>query len=265
MAVSDGGKTKMSQNFFKMPDRIFGIDSNLVGMFLLPVGMVVAFIISLGLVILPRIDDIKQSVISIGETRDQIKSVKEKKAYLLSIDQDELARNEAQLSAAVLPEKNSYVLVSVLRAIADKYNYQVNSFLINPIGIKGETKDALVVSNKDVAMKLPINIVLTGPEDESLELIKSIENSLPILFIDSMKTTSKLGVMEIEMVISSYYVPDKVEYVSGNLSLTDLQPTKEEAELLAKISTFESNFNLEETSTENKEFVEYSRENPFTL
>jgi hypothetical protein len=255
----------MSQNFLKMPDKVFGIDSSLVGMFLLPVGMVIVFIVSLGLVILPRIDNIKQSAVSISETRSQIKSVAEKKAYLLSIDQDELAKNEEQLSAAVLPEKNSYVLVGVLRTIADKYGYQVNSFSINPVGIKGDAKDSLTVSDKNVATKLPINIVLTGPEEKNLDLIKSIENSLPILFIDSMRTTSKLGVLEIEMVISSYYVPDKVEYVSGNLSLVDLQPTKEEADLLARISNFESNSNLEETSIEGKTFTEYSRDNPFTL
>jgi len=87
----------MSQNFLKMPDKVFGIDSSLVGMFLLPVGMVIVFIVSLGLVILPRIDNIKQSAVSISETRSQIKSVAEKKAYLLSIDQDELAKNEEQL------------------------------------------------------------------------------------------------------------------------------------------------------------------------
>ena len=98
----------MSQNPLNIPDKIFGINSSLIGMFLLPVGMVVAFIISLGLVILPRIDSIKQSAASISETRSQIKSVAEKKAYLLSVDQDELAKNEEQLSAAVLPEKNSY-------------------------------------------------------------------------------------------------------------------------------------------------------------
>ena len=80
-----------------------------------------------------------------------------------------------------------------------------------------------------------------------------------------MKTTSKLGITEMEMVISSYYVPDKVEYVSGNLSLTDLQPTKEETELLTRISEFENNFNLGEVGTENEEFIEYNRDNPFTL
>lgn len=255
----------MSESILKMPEKVFGIDSGLIKMFLLPFGLVVAFIVSLGLVILPRIDNIKQSAASITETKAQIKSISEKKAYLLSIDQDELVRNEEQLSAAVLPEKNSYVLVGVLRTIADKYGYQVNSFSINPMGIKGDTKDSLMVAEKDVATKMPINIVLTGPDDKNLELIKSIENSLPLLFIDNMKTTSKLGVSEIEMVISSYYVPDQVEYVSGNLSLTDLQPTKEEASLLTRISSFESSTNLEETKADNKTFTEYDRDNPFTL
>ncbi len=255
----------MSEGFLKMPEKIFGIDSSLIKMFLLPFGMVVAFIISLGLIILPRVDNIKQSNISITDTKIQIKSILEKKAYLLSIDQDELVRNEQQLSAAVLPEKNSYVLVGVLRTIADKYDYQVNSFLINPMAIKGDPKDLPGSSEKTSATKMPINIVLTGPEDKNLELIKGIENSLPLFFIDSMKTSSKLGVSEIEMNISSYYVPDKVEYVSGNLSLTDLQPTKEEAELLAIISDFESSTNLEETKVDDKMFTEYDRNNPFTL
>jgi hypothetical protein len=100
-------------------------------------------------------------------------------------------------------------------------------------------------------------------------LIKALENSLPILFIDNFDISTRFGVSDLELSISSYYVPDKANLVSGNLTLTDLQPTKEETDLLNQISQFERNESLikslNDQSSEDKSFVKYQRENPFTL
>lgn len=263
----------MSSSFFKMPEKIFGVSSSLIKLFLLPLGIVVAFLVSLGLVILPKFESISKVNSLIKTTKNQIKSVAEKKAYLMSVDQEELSKNESYLSSAVLQEKNSYLLVGVVRSIADKYGFQVKSFSINPIKIKEESESSSVsllkVATKDVATKMPINVTLSGPEEKSLDLVKAMENSLPILFIDNFDISTRFGVSELELLISSYYIPDKTDLVSGNLTLADLQPTKEETDLLNQISQFDRNESLiqslKDQSAEEKSFVKYERENPFTL
>jgi hypothetical protein len=154
----------------------------------------------------------------------------------------------------------------VIRNASDKYGFQVKSFSINPGKLKGDANQTLKVADKDVAMKVPVNLILSGPSEKSLDLIKSLENSLPILFIDKLDTTTIGGITDLNMTISSYYVPDVTDLVSGNLTLNDLKPTKEETDLLTTISQFEKikGFMLD-TGTTGGNFVNYDRSDPFTL
>lgn len=260
----------MKSNFFKMPEKVFGISSSLIKIFFLPIGVIVVFILSLGSIIIPKFKSIKGLNTSIKTVKSQIKSTEEKKNYLLSIDQEELINNENYLSSAVLQEKNSYLLVGVIRNISDKYNFQIKSFSISPVKIKeGSENDSLKVAEKNVAVKIPINVILSGPDEKSLDLIKAIENSLPILFIDKFNKKTNMDIAELDLVISSYYIADKTDLISGDLTLTDLMPTKEETDLLTKITKFDKNDNMTkiliDQKGEEKSFIEYKRENPFTL
>ena len=66
------------------------------------------------------------------------------------------------------------------------------------------------------------------------------------------------------MSISSYHVADKVEGSLENLTINDLKLTKEESDLLAKISQFEKSFSLDGTTEfEGGSFVEHDRPSPF--
>lgn len=255
----------MKSDFFKMPEKIFGISSSLIKLFLLPLGVVLVFLASLGLVIIPRVDSIKSLTASITKVRSEIKNTGAKKNYLASVDQDELVSNESFLSSAVLQEKNSYLLVGVVRSIADKYGFRVKSFSISPVDLKDD--DSLKVSDKNVATKLPIDVTLEGTANNVVDLLISMENSLPIMFIDKLNVYTRQDVSELNMTISSYYVTDSQNIVSGNLSINDLMPTKEESDLLSKISQFNKDDslikNLSEQSSEGKSYVEYSRESPF--
>lgn len=253
-------------NFFKIPEKVFGISSGLIKLFFVPLLVIMVFFVSIGLVILPKITSIKSLKVSINKIKNQIKLTEEKSNYLLSIDQEQLNRDASNLSSAVLQEKNSYLLVGVIRNIADKYNFLVNSFSISPIEIKQNSDQSLKIADKSVASKVPIHITLTGPKDNSLNLIKALENNLPILFIDSYSNSVKSNISELELVISSYYIADKTDLVTGNLTLNDLKPTLEEAELLEQISRFEKNQTLMKISNEEgQSFVEYNRDNPFSL
>lgn len=257
----------MNNDFFKMPEKIFGISSSLIKLFLLPLGVILVFLVSLSLVVIPRIDSVKFLLGSISKVKSEIKLVEGKRIYLSSVDQNELIKNEEYLSSAVLQEKNSYLLVGVIRNISEDFGFRIKSFLINPISIK-DNLDSVKVSNENVAAKLPINVTLEGPEDKVVDLLISIENSLPVMFIDKINILNRQDMVEISLVVSSYYVPDNQNLVSGNLTLNDLIPTKEENDLLSKISQFKKDESLTKSlidqTSQGKSYVEYERETPFT-
>ena len=249
----------------KAPDKIFGIERALLKLFLVPLVVIIVFLVSLGLIIIPKVNDIKNNIKTISDVNSQIKLTNEKKNYLTSIDVEQLNREADVLNKAVLKEKKSYLLVGVIRKIADNFGFQVKSFLVNPGEVKSGLPETLKVLDKETAVRMPISVVLIGPIDKNMELIEALENSLPILFIDKFDSKSNNGISELEMTVSSYYVPNKKDYTGGNLTLKDLQLTAEESELLSTIGKFGTVEGGVSQETGNTEFVEYSRYNPFSL
>lgn len=248
-------------NFVQMPDKIFGISSSLIKLFLPPLFVFVFFLTSIGWLIMPKVESMKKLSDSIESTKSQIKLIDEKKAYLLSIDQSQLMKDADYLSSAVLPEKNSYLLVGVIRDITSRFGYEITSFSLSIAGLK---EGSLAVANKNVATKMPINVELVGPTDKFIDLIKGLENNLPLLFIDSLETSKQGDTSVLKMAISSFHVADNFDINSENLTINDLKLTKEESELLGLISQFEKNLSLEETVVlDGEAFIEYDRTNPF--
>lgn len=248
----------------QMPDKIFGISSSLIKLFFPVLALVVFLLTSIGWLILPRIESIKSLKSSIESTKSQTKTTDEKRSYLLSIDQEQLKKDADYLSSAVLREKNSYLLVEVIKNITRKYGYNINSFSLSIKDLKENGETSIKVADKNVAIKMPITVELSGPTDKLIDLIKGLENNLPILFIDNLKISKQDTTSVLKMLISSYYVPDSLAKVSDNLTINDLKLTKEESDLLVKISQFENNINVAGLSDfEGGTFVEYDRTNPF--
>lgn len=251
--------------FLKTPDKIFGLEKSLLKMFLTPLVVIVLFLMSLGLVIIPKIGEIQANMSKITDLNLQIKLTNEKKSYLASVDLEQLNQEAEYLNKAVLKEKKSYLLVGVIRKIADSFGFQIKSFSVNPGEVKSGEATVLKTSTKDMATRMPLSVVLVGQSDKNLELIKALENSLPILFIDKFDSKTISGVSELEMTVSSYYVPDKSDYTSGNLTLSDLKLTDKESELLEKISQFGTVDGGVVGDDSGAEFVEYDRSDPFNL
>jgi hypothetical protein len=246
-----------------VPDKIFGISSSLIKLFLPPLGLFLFFLTSYSWLISPRIDSIKSLITSSESIKGKIKITDEKLSYLLSVDQDQLKKDAGYLSSAVLKEKNSYLLLGILKDIAKEYGYAITSFSLSIKDFK-ENKNSLKIADKSMAVKMPINIEMSGPTDKFIDLIKSIENSLPILFLDKIENTQESGNTFLKMTISSYYAADNFDLVSDNLTLSDLKLTKEESDLLTKISQFEKSPSLDETFGQDSEkFIEYDRPRPF--
>ncbi|MCW1948827.1 MAG: hypothetical protein KIH89_000020 [Candidatus Shapirobacteria bacterium] len=255
----------MNKDFFKLPDNFFGLNISFLKLFIVPFFVLLVFVISFNLVIMPKFSELSSINGAIKSINQQINLTSQKITYLSSIDQEQIKNDAGFLESAVLQEKNAYFLVGVVRKVADDYGFTVNSFLIKSIEIKDEKGGTLKVSDRDVAVKLPIEVSLYGPDEKRVDLVSALEKTLPILFIENLDVSSVGGFSTLDMVISSYYVPETGEFSSGNLNLTDLIPTQQENDLLKTIGSFRR---IETVSGEvgtSGAFVKYDRPNPFTL
>jgi len=250
----------MKESFFKLPDKIFGLEKSVLIIFLFPFGLLIIFLISLKFVLIPKVDEIgtvKQKINTITTNTDKIN---EQVRYLSSVDSEELQKNAEYLDNAVLRNKQSYLLVGIVRQVANKFDYQVKSFSLTPGEVK--TEDTEATSLKDMK-KLPVNLTLYGPKEKNLDLISALEKTLPILFIDKYDVTTAGDYSELNLVVYSYYIGDETNIDTNDITLSDLILSSDELALVEKISNFTK---IEEnTDMGTSEFQQYQRENPFSL
>ena len=255
----------INKDFFKLPDKVFGMNISFLKLFIVPIVVFLVFVVSFNLVITPKFDQISKLNDSIKSVNKEIDLTVQKINYLSSVDQQQIKSDVGYLESAVLQERNSYLLLGTIRSVADKYNFGISSFSISSLEVK--SSETLKVADKDIAVRMPIELKLIGPDSKRVELITALENVLPILFIDGLEISSSNGVSVLEMTVSSYYVADNGNSVKGNLSLSDLMPTEEENNLLKTISSFNKIDNEFSSDSSNNAdtFVKYDRPNPFTL
>ncbi|MDD2225148.1 MAG: hypothetical protein PHP97_03215 [Candidatus Shapirobacteria bacterium] len=247
---------------FKLPDKIFGLEKSLLTLFLPPLVLILIFFISLNFILIPRINEIRNVNKKINEINSKTDKVNEQIKYLNSVDSEELQKNADYLDNAVLKNKEFYLLVGIIRGVASKFNYQIESFSLAP----GELKDDEVKSKTSLGnmVKMPINLSLDGPKDKKLELISALERTLPILFIDRFETSTSGDIARLNLTVSSYYIGDEINIDTSNVALSDLILSNEESALLEKISSF-TKIEENQSNIGTTEFKQYQRENPFSL
>lgn len=252
-------------NFFNLnlPDKILGVERSFIFLFVPPLILIIVFMVSLGLVILPKISEIGDVAKKTSDLKANTLKVKEQNRYLASIDQEELKRDAEYLDNAVLKDKKSYLLVGIIRNIANKYNYQLESFSLTPGELKSDKQIEIKSSSEDT-VKMPVSLSVVGPKESGLDLILALEKTLPIIFIDKFETKTFGELSQFDLVVSSYYLNDKSNIETKNVNLTDLILSKEETALINRISSFSK---IEENQNENGiiQFQQYQRENPFRL
>lgn len=252
-------------SFFSLnlPDKIFGIEKSFLILFLPPLVLIILFLIVFNLIFLPKISQIGEIKASTEKVKLNTSKIREQSNYLMSIDEEELKRNAEYLDNAVLRDKKSYILVEIIRGVANKFNYQLESFSLSPGELKEDDSNSNLSDSEIVRM--PIKLSMIGPGENDLDLVLALEKALPILFIDKfeIKSVGELSILTLS--ISSYYISDKMEMETDNLTLSDLILSKDEAELIKRISTFDK---IEVTQLEiedDSEFKIYERPNPFSL
>jgi len=247
----------------KLPEKIFGMEVALLVVWVPLLIMVLLVIVSVNLVLMPKIGDF-------GIMTDQIKSLEAqrqqlvaKRTYLLSVDQNELKKNSDFIINAMLPQKNSYLLVGVVRKVVDAWGYQVDSFMINPGEVaKKEDKPSI-----DGVVSIPIRLTLIGPADRYLKLIKGLELSLPVMSLDSFDMKNDGSTVKMDLTISAYYIEDNSTFDVSKLTLADLTLTKDEADLITRLNQFtvlENSGGLEGEFSTGSAYVKYNRTDPFS-
>lgn len=252
----------MKKISFNLPEKFFGIERDFLKFFWILAVLFLIFLVSLKFVILPKIGEIISIINQMNTQNAELRAVREKLNYLVAIDKNELNKNADFLNSALLKQRNSFVLVNIVKIIADQFGYQIRSFSVTPGELKGEDS---VAPKLDVVSKLPVNLVVVGPRERYLDFVSSLEKNLPILTVDKFDLTSNEGLSQIDLTVSAYYVQESMNGIIANFSLTDLTLNKEESDVLQNISSFQKNSGINTGIGQTGVFTRYTRENPFSF
>lgn len=252
----------MKSNVTVSSDKIFGLEVDLIKLLLLPLVLTIVGIVMALLIILPKVEEINTTWMGMKKNQQREKQLLAQRSYYLSLDEEELQKNANLISRALLKENNAYYLVGIIRSIATKYQYTVQSFsvTIGELGAKTDNK------NSEFA-QIPVTLSLIGPEGKFLELIKGLEKSLPLLALshyEQRNTTS--GLTELSLAVSSYYLQGKGDLDLAKLGATELTLKPEEAKLIEDLA----NYQVVELASglmtdEEKSFTKYERNDPFSF
>jgi len=252
------------KSLLEMPEKIFGLDTGLMIVFVKPLGLILLLVVVFNLLVFPKFEEIQVGLKSQAETDLKEKNYRQKINYLKSIDQESLQRDELLVNSALMPEKNSYLLVNIVKAIADKHDFSVDSFSVKLGVVDGEN---VAVKSEKGYSPIPVSIVLIGPSANYYDLALGLERSLPVLKIDKFDMKNTTGISTIDIEISGFYISDKKMIDVAKLTLADLTLKQEETELVSKLNTYNiitDVTGVDGSFTKQKEFVRYQRNDPFS-
>lgn len=249
-----------------LPDKVFGIDSMLIKLFIQPIGIVIFLIMLFNLAVYPKINDTGRIRSEIARVEKEKKIVVDKINYINSIPQEELTKNASLLSAAMLYEKDAYYLVSVIRKIADKYNFIIQGFSLSPGKLVKDSTDDKTKQTVDGNKRVPVVLNMIGPKSSYLDFLLGLEKSLPILAIGKMDMKGRGAIVEIDLEVGAYYIDAANQPEVKQLSLNDLKLDKAELETLKNLTSYSNNREVitsEQEKVASRSGVNYGRPNPF--
>jgi len=229
-----GGVFKMNNINGSMPDKLFGKDISILILWIVPLSIIIVLIMGFGMFVMPRVDEIKSLMSQNEEVNKQIKLLNDKRMYLLSLDQAELKSKSLLVENSVLSEKNTYLLIKIITKVVSDFEYTIGDYSVT----LGDLKQVDQTAAKFDYQKVPVEVIVNGPKANFLKMVSAIEKSLPVLSIDSFNMTSVGDSATIKMSISAYYLPNWKQNKLESLSVTDLTPSKDEADILTTISEY---------------------------
>lgn len=229
-----------------------------------PIGVTMVGFLMVGKLVWPRVGEIRSKLGQIQTVERQEKIWTERKNYLLMFDEEELKKKAELVEKALLKENDAYYLVNIIRQIAQKQEFTIQSFSVSIGQLSGEGKKEERAGGE---VKIPVTLSLIGPKERYLELVKALERNLPILAIDKFEQrNAATGLTELELAVSSYYLGGMEKLSADKLVKADLTLKKEELEAIERLVEFESVAGGEGLlGKEGREFRKFERGNPFGL
>lgn len=232
------------------------IESWKIKLLLWPVILTGVFLVFIVKIILPKVGETNKQLKLVEEVKQKTKSVIERINYINSVDQEALVKNESNVSAALMPDKNPYWLVVLVSKLGEDLGYSLTSFTVSP-GIVGEEAEG----GKN---EVKASMELSGPKEKYIDLLWAIENSLPIITVTDFKMKAGGEVAGVELTLLAYYLPERQGTDLNKLNLKDLVLDQKETGLLGKLTELKRIEGVE-VGSPSGERIRYDRVNPFTL
>jgi len=259
------GKNKKATKFAVSGDKIFGMEVWQIQA-MIPILIVVLFVImSLGLVVVPKIGQIKDYRSQVTDLKAKIDDLNKKRAYVQSIDEGDLKAKEEVLLMAMPESKDIYYLLNVVTGVVAEYGFKVDGFSFSP----GELKE---IGEEGAAglqgiSRVSFDLNLMGPGERYIELIEGLENSLPILSFDEIDSKVMEEAMStIDLKMTTYFASGSEKVDVSKLAYTDLIMTQTEIDLLEDLANYkkiEGLFAVDGGLGGGKSYQEYELKNPF--
>lgn len=215
-------------------NKFFGIDLVLIRSFWSTLLCVFGFVLTLFLIIWPKISGINEIRQQIDIAETQNKNIKQQIAYLSAVDQDKLRKNQGLIEQALPSTKDLYFIMNALGELGRRWNYSIDSFVVSPGKITGNDSKKTITT----VTKVPLDLIMIGPRDKYLDLVKQIENSLPILSVDKFDVTYLDNNLASLKIIVGTYSNEQIEKVASSANWSDIQLSPKENELLGRLATF---------------------------
>lgn len=215
-------------------NKFLGIDLLFIKSFWSTIFCIVGFLLTMLIFVLPKIMEIGRIRQEIETTNTQATNTKQQTAYLAAVDQDKLRKNQTLIEEALPSTKDLYFIMNVLGEIGRKWNFTIDSFTVSPGRISGDDGKKTITA----VTKVPLDVIMIGPKDRYLDMVKQIENSLPILSVDKFDVTYLDNNLVSLKTIVGTYSNLQVEKVAAGANWSEVQLTSSENTLLERLSTF---------------------------
>lgn len=230
--------------------------------------IIVATLIIAGLtavVFVPKIKDYRKTIQDLKKQDQEIALLAAKLNELNALSKEELQKNYSLTLKAIPENKDFFSIINNLKNIFQQENVALVDFSIN-VGEISTASAATVKGNSNEENSVRVSLSFSGLMENAQKAIGRLENSLPLVSIDSFRLKAETATMSADLV---NYQGDLV--IKGIFSLLPKQlgavgkelpkVTGNQKKLLEKIAAFE--FKAAESVTEGEIVV--GKENPFPV
>ncbi len=203
-------------------------------LFLLP-GIAILFtLILIFVVLLPKVNQIRNLYLQTKEASARLGRLTLKLSELEGIDEGALVQRKELALKAVPNNKSVMETVSSISNFVRESDLLITSFEVSP----GEISTQSASKKKEKLDRLRFAIDLEGQPDKVMVFIEKVENLLPLISLNTFNLNAYQNQSRLSLVIESYsaVLPEGLGKIDSPL----MKVTDTDEEVLNKIKTFES-------------------------